>query len=63
MERYCKGAGELELVRSGLDDTMRLAYQSMREVWHGRQEVTDLRTAAYLVAIERIAESYESKGI
>ncbi len=63
VERYCKGAGELELVRSGLDDTMRLAYQSMREAWHGRQGVTDLRTAAYLVAIERIAESYESKGI
>ena len=63
VERYCKGAGELELVRSGLDDTMRLAYQSMREVWHRRNDVIDLRTAAYLVAIERIADSYASKGI
>ena len=63
VERYCKGAGELELVRSGLDDTMRLAYQSMREVWHRRNDVVDLRTAAYLVAIERIADSYTSKGI
>ena len=31
--RYLRGAGELELVRSGLDDTMRTAYQAMREVW------------------------------
>lgn len=62
-ERYLKGADELELVRSGLDDTMRVAYQSMREVWHSRQDVTDLRTAAYLVAIDRVAKSYRAKGL
>ena len=61
--RYLKGAGELELVRSGLDDTMRGAYQSMREVWHSRPEVQDLRVAAYLVAINRVALSYQSKGL
>ncbi len=62
-ERYLKGADELELVRSGLDDTMRTAYQSMREVWHSRQDVTDLRVAAYLVAIDRVAKSYRAKGL
>ena len=61
--KYLRGAGELELVRSGLDDTMRFAYQSMREVWHGRPEVTDLRTAAFIVAIERVAASYRAKGL
>jgi hypothetical protein len=30
----CTGSDELALVRSGLDDTMRTAYQAMREVWH-----------------------------
>ena len=50
-QEYVRGAGELELVRSGLDDTMRTAYQSMREVWHSRKEVEDLRVAAYLVSI------------
>ena len=60
---YIHGAGELELVRSGLDDTMRTAYQSMREVWHGRKEVEDLRVAAYLVSIGRVASSYRSKGL
>ena len=62
-EKYLRGADELELVRSGLDDTMRIAYQSMRQVWHGRDDVTDLRTAAYLVAIDRVAQSYKAKGL
>ncbi len=62
-EKYLRGAGELELVRSGLDDTMRSAYQSMRAVWHEREDVRDLRVAGYLVAIERVAKSYQAKGL
>lgn len=62
-QQYLRGAGELELVRSGLDDTMRAAYQAMREVWHGRDDVHDLRTAAYLVSIGRVAASYQAKGL
>ncbi|MEP4037266.1 Glu/Leu/Phe/Val dehydrogenase [Pseudophaeobacter sp.] len=62
-EKYLRGADELELVRSGLDDTMRIAYQSMREVWHSRDDVTDLRTAAYLVSISKVAASYRAKGL
>ncbi len=61
--KYLRGAGELELVRSGLDDTMRTAYQSMREVWHAREDVHDLRTSAYLVSIEKVAASYKAKGL
>ncbi len=62
-QQYLRGAGELELVRSGLDDTMRAAYQSMREVWHSRDDVHDLRVAAYLVAIGRVVSSYRAKGL
>ncbi|MCL4118429.1 UNVERIFIED_CONTAM: hypothetical protein GTU68_000192 [Idotea baltica] len=62
-KKYLRGAGELELVRSGLDDTMRTAYQSMREVWHSRDDVDDLRTAAYLVSITKVAASYRAKGL
>jgi glutamate dehydrogenase (NAD(P)+) len=62
-ESYLKGAGELELVRSGLDDTMRGAYQSMREVWHRRDDIDDLRTAAFLVSIGRVADAYKTKGL
>ena len=60
---YLRGAGELELVRSGLDDTMRAAYGAMREVWHARDDVPDLRTAAFIVSIGRIASSYQAKGL
>ncbi|SHF36446.1 glutamate dehydrogenase (NAD(P)+) [Loktanella atrilutea] len=62
-EKYLRGADELELVRSGLDDTMRTAYQAMRAVWHGREDVQDLRTAAYLVSIRKVADSYRAKGL
>ncbi|MBD3662507.1 Glu/Leu/Phe/Val family dehydrogenase [Sulfitobacter aestuariivivens] len=62
-EKYLRGAGELELVRSGLDDTMQTAYQSMARVWHDRDDVDDLRTAAYLVSIEKVAASYRAKGL
>ena len=62
-DSYLRGAGELDLVRSGLDDTMRAAYQAMREVWHGRDDVQDLRVAAYIVSIGRVAATYVSKGL
>lgn len=61
--KYLRGADELELVRSGLDDTMRTAYQSISKVWHERDDCADLRTAAYLVAIDRVATSYRAKGL
>lgn len=62
-DKFLTGNDELALVRSGLDDTMRTAYQTMREVWHSRNDVDDLRTAAYIVAIGRVAQSYRSKGL
>lgn len=58
------GADELSLVRSGLDDTMRGAYQGMAEVWNAREgEGVDLRTAAMLISIGRVAETYRSLGL
>ena len=64
--RYLAGADELTLVRSGLDDTMRGAYANMRELWHakrGKDKSFDLRTAAYVIAISRVADSYKSLGL
>ena len=62
-QKFLQGSDELALVRSGLDDTMRTAYQAMRDIWHGRNDVQDLRVAAYIVAISRVAASYRSKGL
>jgi glutamate dehydrogenase (NAD(P)+) len=51
-------ADELNLVRSGLDDTMRNAFQEMDQVWRSRDDVPDLRTAAYIIAIDKVAKYY-----
>ena len=39
---------------------MRESYKKIREVFNTKDEVKDLRTAAFVVAIETIARSYES---
>lgn len=62
-EKFLTGADELELVRSGLDDTMRESFGKMKEVWMGHPKVDDLRTAAYMVAIRRISNVYKSLGL
>ncbi len=58
-----RGASELDLVRSGLDDTMRNAYQDMHETLHANEKIDDLRTAAFVIAIEKISRSYLDVGI
>jgi len=63
---FVSGADELTLVRSGLDDTMRGAYNSMRELWHEKLKDNpnmDLRTAAYMIAIKRVVSSYGALGL
>ncbi|MGD8784690.1 MAG: Glu/Leu/Phe/Val dehydrogenase [Thioalkalispiraceae bacterium] len=58
-----RGASELDLVRSGLDDTMRIAFRDMREVIKRNQKINDFRTAAYTIAVAKIAQSYYDLGL
>jgi glutamate dehydrogenase (NAD(P)+) len=58
-----RGADELDLVRSGLDDTMRNAYQELSETLHNNKKIEDFRTAAYVVAIGKISRSYFDIGV
>ena len=62
IERVSYGAGEEDLVNSGLEETMTVAYHPIREVWKRQGEI-DLRTAALIVAIDKVATSYEQLGI
>ena len=62
-EPLLRGSGEIDLVNSGLDDTMRNAYNEMREIQRSRSNVPDLRTAAFVVAIDKIARAYVESGI
>ena len=58
-----RGAEELDLVRAGLDDTMRRAWQEIRAMRDRHPTVEDFRTAAYVVAVEKIARSYLDIGV
>ena len=58
-----KGADELDLVRSGLDDTMRLAFRQMLDEKESYDTLKDFRTAFYVVAIKKIARSYLDIGV
>lgn len=62
-KRMPHGANELDLVRSGLDDTMRLAYQEIRSTLDNEEKVYDLRTAAYVTSIRKIARTYLDIGV
>ena len=61
--RLSYGSDELDLVRSGLEDTMSIAYQTMSEIHKSRDNVPDLRTAAFVIAIEKIARAYIEMGL
>ncbi|KAA8485008.1 glutamate dehydrogenase (NAD(P)+) [Arcticibacter tournemirensis] len=58
-----KGASELELVNSGLEDTMVRSYHEIRNIKLSNNKISDLRTAAFVGAIEKVAISYMNMGI
>lgn len=58
-----RGAGEEDLVNSGLEDTMIMAYHEIMEIMKTNPKVNDFRTAAFVSAIDKIAESYAMLGI
>ena len=55
-------SNEEDMVIAALDQTMMVAYSQIHERWRSRQ-LPDLRTAAFLLGIERVAESYSHHGI
>jgi glutamate dehydrogenase (NAD(P)+) len=63
LKMAAKGPDELDFVNSGLEDTMVVAYQRLREIWKTDARVHDLRTAAFLDAIEKVARAYAELGI
>ena len=56
-----EAAGEEELVRSGLEETMVAAYVELRNIQ--KERGVDLRTAAFINAIEKVATAYTQRGI
>ncbi|MFZ2898225.1 MAG: Glu/Leu/Phe/Val dehydrogenase [Saprospiraceae bacterium] len=58
-----KGADEIDLVRSGLEETMITAYQEIREVLKRKKKINDMRTAAFVSAIGKIGNDYLNMGV
>jgi glutamate dehydrogenase (NAD(P)+) len=52
------GAGELQLVYSGLEETMLTSFRTIMEIVEAHDGKIDLRTAAYISSISKIAKFY-----
>jgi len=58
-----QGPDEEDLVNSGLEETMISAYREIREIQEQHHQQIDLRTAAFINAIDKVAQLYTEKGI
>ncbi len=57
------GAEEIDLVHSGLEETMISATREIMHIWHSNPAIPDMRTAAYVSAINKVAITYVELGI
>ena len=57
------GADEVDLVHSGLEETMITATREIMDIWLSNPDIPDMRTAAYVSAINKVATSYAELGI
>ncbi|MGZ5245541.1 MAG: Glu/Leu/Phe/Val family dehydrogenase [Flavitalea sp.] len=62
-EFIAHGPDEVDLVRSGLEETMITATREIMDLWKKNPEIPDMRTAAYVVAINKVGTSYNELGI
>ncbi len=62
-DSLARGADELDLVRSGLDDSMRQAMQEIIDIRGRKPEIEDYRTAAYIIALQKLSRSYLDIGV
>jgi glutamate dehydrogenase (NAD(P)+) len=57
------GPDEVDLVHSGLEDTMIGSYHEIRDIWMASKKIEDMRTAAFVCAINKVGLSYSELGI
>ncbi len=53
---------EIDFVRTALENTLAISYEKIRERWK-RQALPDLRTSAYVGAIDKVGKAYVVDGI
>lgn len=57
------GPEEVDLVHSGLEETMITATREIMDIWKANPTIPDMRTAAYVCAINKVGTSYAELGI
>jgi glutamate dehydrogenase (NAD(P)+) len=57
------GPEEVDLVHSGLEETMITATREIMDIWKNNPGIPDMRTAAYVCAINKVGTSYSELGI
>lgn len=62
-ETIVRGAEEVDLVRSGLEETMISSYNEIKEIRKANPRIENLRTAAFVSALKKIAADYNAMGI
>jgi glutamate dehydrogenase (NAD(P)+) len=63
ISEYAMGADEIDLVNSGLEETMIEAYHGIRNIRTRLDGKVDLRIASMINAIDKIALAYTDRGI
>ncbi len=58
-----RGAEEVDLVRSGLEETMINSYYQIMEVYNTYDKVDNLRDAAFITALNKVANDYLTLGV
>lgn len=58
-----RGADEIDLVRSGLEETMVTSFQQIWETYQKNSKIDGLRSAAFVAALEKISNDYANLGI
>ncbi len=58
-----KGADEIDLVNSGLEETMITAFHTIRDTWKSNPKIEDMRTAGFVSAIGKVGSDYMNLGI
>jgi glutamate dehydrogenase (NAD(P)+) len=62
-EIVAHGPDEIDLVHSGLEETMINATREIMDIWKANPAIPDMRTAAYVCAINKVGTSYAELGI
>lgn len=61
--QIARGADEVDLVRSGLEETMVNSFYQINDILKRRKGIKDYRTAAFVTALNKVANDYMTLGV